>query len=102
MEYGTWQARAEEERREQTTWEGVIRTLRRFTGRAGFGGSIDIDGFSCNRHREGWRWCWRACINGERKVAFVDTANLVEGLAVFFRRLDRGGLKWYPDKYAQK
>ena len=102
MEYGTWQAKYALGVKEDNAWESVIRRLKRYRGTRIRFGVAQLTGFSVSRRDEGWLWVVRAQINGVDKVAFVNSAHIVEGLAMAFVLLDRGALKWHDDAYTRK
>lgn len=100
MEYGTWQYRSEEERKDESNWTAIGRAILKAEGNLGLFGHVRVKSFSCKRVGDAYRFVWRAEIYGEAKVAFVDCVDLVGGFADSLARLDTNRVSWYPDKYA--
>jgi len=92
--------RVKEEVRIERELESTIKAFRRLEGHLGFAGLLEVKGFNAKRTHDGWRYCWKLDIEGERFVSFIDVVDFVKGFTDSLERIDVGDIKVYPDKYA--
>lgn len=99
IEYGTWQARNIEEKRDDAYWRKLARQLHRAEGHVGLFGHVRLKGFTLKRKDDHWQWIARAQVRDKHQVAFIDCVDIVEGFSNTLHLLDTNSVSWVDDKF---